>query len=738
MMCKMIERAQAPRGVCRYLKALSTVGFMLWISLVTLPAYALDRLIDHVDLGARNVVIHFSCPMLYLSHFPAHTGDDLRIEFEPLPGCAVSSGFSESVPFTNGSGVTLRGLRLEPTVGAKRALLVDFGRQSDYVVRPLSGLMGVEVVLSLRSGGVEVQTATAARPASRPASRLLPPQLELDQLEKNALSLMYAKDYDGAIRLYTKLLEYPEHPGRARAQEYLGLARERKGQFAQAKQEYQEYLSRYSEGPDAPEVAQRLAALVTLNKATKPRSGELDKVWQSQASVSQEFRHDQNTVTQAGVTGVGVGQSVLYNDADFAVRRRGQRFDLAARVSAGYLADFQKTNFSTSSAARISSAYTEVTDTDYHVLGRLGRQSDFTGGGYGLFDGAYLGWRISPLAKLNLSVGSPLQIYSPTLSSGLQFASTGLSLTGVAPGLNLDFFVREQRIEGYLDQREFGAQGNYYRNGQSLVAQLNYDVSYRVLNAATLIGSLNLPDRWVGTFALDRRKAPFVSTYNALIGQQALSLSALISQYGEKQVRSLALDHAAQSDSFNIGLQRPLGTRLQWWSSLAFSHLGSTPASLGVPAVPSIGGMFTGSTQILSNGLWFDSDTEIIGAGYGSGAGTRNLSFFVSSRFAVTDHLRLGPRLTIDDTKTNASAQTGVINGLSVNPSVLLEWQLKRGSLQLETGYEQTNQTLLDAGLAGQTGTPGTTLPGSMTGGASSVASSARRYWVSAGYHVSF
>ena len=72
---------------------------------------------------------------------------------------------------------------------------------------------------------------------------------------------MDAHDYPTAIALLTKLQRQPEYPDRARAQELLGLARERAGQLAHAKAEYEEYLRRYPQGEAAERVAFRLRIL---------------------------------------------------------------------------------------------------------------------------------------------------------------------------------------------------------------------------------------------------------------------------------------------------------------------------------------------------------------------------------------------------------------------------------------------------------------------------------------------
>jgi len=80
---------------------------------------------------------------------------------------------------------------------------------------------------------------------------------------------MAKKDYSHAIALYTKILAYPNHPYRQDAQEYLGLARERNGQLAQAKAEYEAYLKLYPKGEGADRVRQRLTGLITAKAPAK-------------------------------------------------------------------------------------------------------------------------------------------------------------------------------------------------------------------------------------------------------------------------------------------------------------------------------------------------------------------------------------------------------------------------------------------------------------------------------------
>ena len=70
----------------------------------------------------------------------------------------------------------------------------------------------------------------------------------LGELMEQGRQAMAGQDYSRAVQIYTRVLETPSHPYLQDAQEYLGLARERKGQIAHAKAEYEKYLELYPKG----------------------------------------------------------------------------------------------------------------------------------------------------------------------------------------------------------------------------------------------------------------------------------------------------------------------------------------------------------------------------------------------------------------------------------------------------------------------------------------------------------
>ena len=91
---------------------------------------------------------------------------------------------------------------------------------------------------------------------------------------------------------------------------------------------------------------------------------------------------------------------MVLTDGDYSLRGRGERFDLQARVSAGYLYDLLPDG--AGNQTRVSVAYADLNDRRSGINARLGRQSKHNGGVLGTFDGLFLGWRATPSVRLNL------------------------------------------------------------------------------------------------------------------------------------------------------------------------------------------------------------------------------------------------------------------------------------------------------------------------------------------------
>ncbi len=688
-----------------------------------------ERILDQISADNGSVIVQFNCPMSYVSNYPQRSGDELRIELQPLPGCPPVSNLGETLPVPSGNPAGLTDVRLDQSLGTRRALVLHFARTVDFLIRPRPGLTGLEIVIGRRTGRAIVESANPPPAASRAPVRELPPPDELDKMVAEARAAMQDRDYDTAIRLYTRLLEFPEHPARAQAQEYLGLAREREGQLAQAKAEYQEYLKRYPDGADVDAVRQRLAAIVTLEGATKPARGAPDASrWTLTGAVAQEYRNDQNTLVSNGVSSDQVGQAAVDSNVDLEVKHRGDVYDFKSRVYAGYLSDLHTVDGFAGSELMLPQAYVEVDNSRSQWVARLGRQSQATGGLYGTFDGGYFGWLVRPGLRLGLAAGSPLQTYAANVSHEREFANLSAEFLGVLPGLDVSTFLYGANANGIKDARQVGLETRYFKDGRSIVAQLDYDADYKILNSATVLTSWALPARWTLTGIADHRKAPFIETFNALIGQTTTSLSDLVQSLGLEQVRALAVARSAGSDTVTLGLQHPIGERLQWGVDSAFARIGGTPASGGVPAVPSSGSALSVSTELIGGGWMVDRDMNTTGLSYTSRAGTQVEALYFTSRYPLGDSVRFGPRLQLSHT-TGSDPNTGTSAGWSLSPSLLGDWRFKHGLVQFETGYERSvYDASLGPGVPIDPNNPNPTLLNQQS----------RRFWFSVGYMVNF
>ena len=642
--------------------------------------------------GAR-VSVRFGCPLRYTTHFPATQVTDLRISLVPLPGCVAAGVVMDGAlqaPAGNVAG--LGDVRLEPA-GSALVLTLSFASPVDVEVRPSPDFLGLDVAVfgrqTLERPRPQPQPKTAAPPPS--ATRTLPSAEVLEAQWLEARTAFDSADYPTAIRLLTRLVEYPEHPRRAEAQELLGLARERSGQLAHAKAEYDEYLRRYPDGAAAGRVAQRRDALATLD--TKPRvaavaSDEGGMDWSAFGGWSQEYRYDTTSVDTSGFSTDFTSQSMVITDGDFSLRGHGERFDVQARVNAGYLYDLLPDG--SGNETRVSIAYGDLADRRHGLSARFGRQSGSSGGVLGTFDGVLLGWKTRPTLRLNLVAGSPVDTTTNAYVSNRQFVSAGVSWSGWVEGLEISPYVINQTYDGFADRRAIGSEVQWYRPGRTLVGLFDYDIDYSVVNMAMLLGTFELPGNYTLTGSLDHHKSPYLTTRNALAGQPFESLRELVALFGETAVRSLAEDRTADADTISLGVSHPLGTRFQWTADATATRVSDLIASGGVEAVPGTGTEIGLGAQLIGNSLMRSGDVTILGLRWYEGDVARTVSASLSSRFPLWGRLRAGPRLRLDYRTFSAGGLTQWL----ASPALRIDWNSQHTTIEFEAGGEWGSREL--------------------------------------------
>ncbi len=640
--------------------------------------------------GAR-VSVRFGCPLRYTTHFPARQVTDLRISLVPLPGCVAAGVDLEGVlqaPAGNAAG--LGDARLEPA-GSALVLTLSFASPVDVEVRPSPDFLGIDVAVFGRVTLAQPRPQPKKAPPPPPAAtRALPSPEVLESQWLEARSTFDAGDYPSAIRLLTRLVEYPDHPRRAEAQELLGLARERNGQLAHARAEYDEYLRHYPDGPAAGRVAQRRDALATLDAkpqvaAVAGKEGRMN--WSVFGGWSQEYRYDSTSVDTGTQSTDFTSQSMVITDGDFSMRGRGERFDVQTRVSAGYLYDLLPDG--SGSQTRVSIAYGDLADRRLGLSARFGRQSGYSAV-LGTFDGLLLGWKARPTLRLNLVAGSPIDSTTDAYVANRQFVSAGASWSGWVEGLEISPYVIDQTYDGFADRRAVGSEVRWFTPGRTIVGLFDYDYDYSVVNMALLLGTFELPGQYTLTGSVDRHKSPYLTTRNALSGQPVESLSELVDLFGESAVRSLAEDRTADADTVSISVSHPLGTRFQWTADASATRISDLPASGGVEAIPGTGTEIGLGAQLIGNSLLRSGDVTILGLRVYEGGLARTVSASMSSRFPLWGRLRAGPRLRFDYRTFTEGDQTQWL----ASPALRIDWNSRHTTIEFEAGGEWGSRDL--------------------------------------------
>ena len=535
------------------------------------------------------------------------------------------------------------------------------------------------------SAGDSVDTTPAVSPTV-PVDPPMP-ETERKKLLEGARSAMSKRAYPRAVELLTKLTRQPEFPDRARAQELLGLSRERGGQLAHAKAEYGEYLRRYPDGDAAERLRKRLRMLAGAGRrgrsGTRGGTGADDEgAWRVSGGASQMYRWERAQLNAPQVQFDRQSQNALYTDGDFIARRRGERFDFISRINAGYAKDLMTDG--PGDQTRVSSAFIELNDRERGIASRLGRQSRNSGGLLGTFDGLYTSWQIRPKVAISSAFGFPVESTRDSPETRRRFLGVAADFGPFNDQWDVGAFAVAQQYSGETDRRAIGVEARYFVPGRTFVGLVDYDVAYQALNSVVLMGNMALPHRWTASFNLDHRRAPVLTTRNALVGQPVATLDELLGLFSSAEIARLAQDRTPLSEIFSMSLSRPLSERVQFTIDAFASRVADTPTSGGVAATPETPLEATLQAQLIVASLWRSSDLFVLSARYQNGEVQKISSLGLATRLPFGNAWRIGPRFRVDRRESTIAAATEML----YVPSVRVDFQRGATWVEFEGGAE--------------------------------------------------
>lgn len=539
---------------------------------------------------------------------------------------------------------------------------------------------------------VEQQTEPVSSEPLSPAQ-----DANLKKQMETAKQSMIAQEYNRAIQLYLKVLREPENIYTKQALEFTGVARERKGQKAQAKIVYEQYLERYPEGDDAVRIQQRLTALITAAETPRTSTAQVaDKDepsrWDLYGGISQFYRRDESTTETEDFETTSVNRSALTTDLYLTGRYRGDEYDLRTRFSGGYEEDFLDSD---ESEMRISTLYVDLQDQQATNSLRFGRQSSSTGGILGRFDGAILGHSFNESVKLNLVTGFPVESSTfDEINTDRVFYGLNMDLGTYANAWDFNVFIIEQQNDGVLDRRAIGGEARYFQPDQTLFTLLDYDISYDELNTAFLLGSWTNQREQTFNVSLDYRNSPTLTTTTAIQSQSVNTLSQLLATgITEDEARQFAQDRTIRSSTATIGMVQPVTENFQLSGDLTVSKLGDSAASGGVEAFEGTDTEYSLFVQAIGNDLLKSGDLAVVGLRYTDATTSNRYALSLNTRYPISDTFRINPRLQTEY-RRNTDDDT---DQWFVRPSMRMEYRWRKQTrFELDVGGEYSNRELTD------------------------------------------
>jgi hypothetical protein len=536
-------------------------------------------------------------------------------------------------------------------------------------------------------------------------------QAPLPEVEDQATSLMpkarealNAGNYEQAIDSFNKILLLPPNAYSQEAQELIGVARERDGQLAKARAEYELYLKLFPEGPGADRVRQHLAQLeVPSKRAPKARPRRDEPVIKSvSGSFSQFYFGGQtqtqtafNTPTTAGTSTLSsIDQSALRSNLDLTARYRNgdadQKLVFRDDNTRSFLDERPSQN-------RVLAAYYSYKGLQNGFSASLGRQIGTSGGVLGRFDGAQVGYYFAPKWRVNAVAGKPVEF--PSLGSDRKFWGVSLDADELTERLRGKTYFINQTADGILDRRAAGLELGYFDARGSINALIDYDVSYDILNIGTLQGNWQTGGGGIVNFLLEQRRSPPLSTSNALYNAAVTamlpvptSIQELLATRTEDQIRALAQSTSAVSRQTQLGYLTPLNETWQVGADFSLANTGALPGQTlddgtVLPPTPATGNIYTYSLRAIGSSVLRTNDVNVFTLSVNKG------DTYHGELLAYNNTTRLA-RWTIEPSLKYYQQKTDPSTDLKRwTPEIHLTYQWK-DNLSLEADYTYENSTI--------------------------------------------
>lgn len=610
------------------------------LALLALAPAAHAQLIDQLDVTTKGrdaeISIRFVTNVQYLRHSPPAKGRLLKVEFRvtgPLDNQIGGRLVSETRTYPGDANVPSFEVRY---VAAQNALTVEFSKEVSWRVSGAGDGRSLLVRLPLppakaaaappaKPPAKGASPAAPTKPAAAPDAPPTPPSLAPDPgIERDGAAIVAAARksleegrVEEAIERLNQALNLPPGAFSPEAQELIGVARERNGEIAKARAEYELYVKLYPDAPGVARVKQRLAGLGSApppGKAERVAKPPEKSVYGSLSSTYYRGATKYDATLLPPVPGLQPDQvSLTATDQSAFVTN----LDLTGRYQAGpwdnklVVRDTQTTTLISGdkNENRLAAAYYEVTQKERDASLRLGRQSSPGAGVLGRFDGGWARLGVTPSIKLNAVGGRTVEYYAAP-KRNLFGASVD-----VGPWdnrLTTSFYAIGQRLDGLVDRQAVGTEMRYFDPVRNGFLVIDYDTHFRELGTAMLQANWLTPAGTNYAFLYDRRRTPPLQVSNVLNAYPGSSLTDLRDQgFSSDELLRQARGVTPVSDLVSIGVTHPLSARWQFGADIKLSRVSGTEAVGQYPASPPTGNLWVYTMQGIGTGLLATNDVFV-------------------------------------------------------------------------------------------------------------------------------
>jgi tetratricopeptide (TPR) repeat protein len=643
----------------RYLQG---VVLFFWATAVFAGAITITQdatqILEQPDVTAvgdeADISINFNESVTYLRSFPDGPSDTLRIVLNITDPCVAEqlrTQESKASPKTNiitpfiltfpeiisksqtGTGVCNA---TKARVDTNKTLLVRFETVSTYKIRLGDDSRSIIIRVPLRAEPIATFVTpkfTVQAPATNASAK---------ELMASGKASMAAGEYEGATQTFNRLLNLPPNEYSQEAQELVGNARDKNGDFAKAKVEYELYVKLYPQTEGALRVNTRLAAInngtakVADNKfSTKKQINQVNQNTFS-GGISQSYFGSKTSSTD---TNAGVNTHTQKTDASFLLTRidikdrwRHNQYDDKFVISDAQLHKFPPN----SKLSNVNNLYLAYWDHDDKLLGytfRLGRQTGISQGLPSRFDGIFGKYTLNDQFKITGATGVIANgSHSQTLTNR-HFYGTALEFDLLASAISGNVYTIQQVADNLTERRAVGTELRYFNNTTNWFGRIDYDTIYSALNTVSLQGNWVDKNEISYNLILDHSKSPPLTaetainalTFTAPISPiSPLSVSGVRKVLTTQQIFDVVKDTTPNVDSIFFGATKQVTPKWQFSGDMRLSRTQGTkgidlnPVGIDAKADPIIG---TGVSydyflHAIGTNVIFSDDTTGINLGY--------------------------------------------------------------------------------------------------------------------------